>query len=244
MNGLDCLKWLVPGDTDASWQRMTDAAAGMGFDKVVLIVLPFSGASFDLARKWSSGVPGWTALYRQRQFDRVDPMLRHCFRSALPLVWDDALFALPEQRPCYEAAAAYGMRSGVVLPVRGAKGEVGMLLCASTDELAATREHCDRHLAALTLLRDVACEAIAGTRCHAPPDSVPRLSRREVECLRWHAAGKTSWEIGHILNVTESCINFHFMNIRRKFNVSRRHEAVLRAVEWGLISISDVTVPT
>lgn len=119
-----------------------------------------------------------------------------------------------------------------------------MLLCASTDELAATREHCDRHLAALTLLRDVACEAIAGTRCHAPPDSVPRLSRREVECLRWHAAGKTSWEIGHILNVTESCINFHFMNIRRKFNVSRRHEAVLRAVEWGLISISDVTVPT
>ncbi|UTP23755.1 autoinducer binding domain-containing protein [Burkholderia sp. FXe9] len=88
----------------------------------MLIVLPFAGASFDLARKWSSGVPGWTALYRQRQFDRVDPMLRHCFRSALPLVWDDALFALPEQRPCYEAAAAYGMRSGVVLPVRGAKG--------------------------------------------------------------------------------------------------------------------------
>ena len=118
MYGLDCLKWLVPGDTDASWQRMTDAAAGMGFDKVVLIVLPFAGASFDLARKWSSGVPGWTALYRQRQFDRVDPMLRHCFRSALPLVWDDALFALPEQRPCYEAAAAYGMRSGVVLPVQ------------------------------------------------------------------------------------------------------------------------------
>lgn len=62
MKGLDCLKWLVPGDTDASWQRMTDAAAGMGFDKVVLIVLPFTGASFDLARKWSSGVPGWTAL--------------------------------------------------------------------------------------------------------------------------------------------------------------------------------------
>ncbi|POM21350.1 Transcriptional activator protein LasR [Burkholderia cepacia] len=142
-------------------------------------------------------------------------MLRHCFRSALPLVWDDALFALPEQRPCYEAAAAYGMRSGVVLPVRGAKGEVGMLLCASTDELAATREHCDRHLAALTLLRDVACEAIAGTRCHAPPDSVPRLSRREVECLRWHAAGKTSWEIGHILNVTESCIHEHPPQVQR-----------------------------
>ncbi|WP_442878748.1 autoinducer binding domain-containing protein [Burkholderia sp. 1B3(2022)] len=122
MKGLDCLKWLVPGDTDASWQRMTDAAAGMGFDKVVLIVLPFAGASFDLARKWSSGVPGWTALYRQRQFDRIDPMLQHCFRSALPLVWDGALFGLPEQRPCYEAAAAYGMRSGVVLPVRGPKG--------------------------------------------------------------------------------------------------------------------------
>uniref|UniRef100_UPI00163E64C7 autoinducer binding domain-containing protein n=2 Tax=Burkholderiaceae TaxID=119060 RepID=UPI00163E64C7 len=146
-----------------------DAAAGMGFDKVVLIVLPFAGASFDLARKWSSGVPGWTALYRQRQFDRVDPMLRHCFRSALPLVWDGELFALPEQRRCYEAASAYGMRTGVVLPARGAKGEVGMLSCASVDDITTTRARCNRHLAVLTLLRDVACEAIAGTPCHAPP---------------------------------------------------------------------------
>ncbi|MBR8334895.1 autoinducer binding domain-containing protein [Burkholderia ambifaria] len=89
----------------------------------------------------------------------------------MPLVWDGELFALPEQRPCYEAASAYGMRTCVVLPARGAKGEVGMLSWASVDDIATTRARCDRHLAVLTLLHDVACEAIACTRCHVPPDS-------------------------------------------------------------------------
>ena len=74
---------------------------------------------------------------------------------------------------------------------------------------------------------------------HAPfaPPSPVRLTLRENVVLQWSAAGKTSWEIAQILQCSESAVNFHFCNIRRKFGVSSRSAALLKAVSLGLISL-------
>lgn len=242
MNGQnDVLDLLVPTDECALRNRILDATAKMGFDKVVLAVLPSQGVSFCAAHMWSNCAPEWEQRYRERSFDQVDPLLKHCFRSRMPLIWDPAFFVAPAQREFHDEASAFGLNRGVTLPLYGLKGEVGMLTCAVHDEYALTYENCLRSLPRLSLLRDITSEAIGQFGFDIKPGAVPRLSRRETECLRWHAFGKTSWEIGHILNVSESCINFHFNNIRRKFNVSRRHEAVLKAIEWGLLSVTDMT---
>ena len=63
------------------------------------------------------------------------------------------------------------------------------------------------------------------------------LTNRETEVLQWSAAGKSSWEIGRIFNCTEAGVNYHFSNIRRKFGVSSRGSAVLKALELGLIHL-------
>jgi DNA-binding CsgD family transcriptional regulator len=62
-----------------------------------------------------------------------------------------------------------------------------------------------------------------------------KLTTREKEVLQWSAAGKSSWEISRIVCCTESGVNYHFCNIRRKFGVSSRWTAVVRALEQGLI---------
>ncbi|MFD2643549.1 LuxR family transcriptional regulator [Pseudomonas japonica] len=75
---------------------------------------------------------------------------------------------------------------------------------------------------------------------HAPytsPSSI-RLTLREKVVLQWSAAGKTSWEIAHILQCSESAVNFHFCNIRRKFGVTSRSAALLKALSQGLIELS------
>lgn len=64
-----------------------------------------------------------------------------------------------------------------------------------------------------------------------------KLTAREREVLQWSAFGKTSWEIGQIFRCTEAGVNYHFSNIRRKFDVSSRWTAVLKAVEQGLIDL-------
>ncbi|WP_241668541.1 LuxR family transcriptional regulator [Pseudomonas sp. Sample_22] len=63
------------------------------------------------------------------------------------------------------------------------------------------------------------------------------LTSRETEVLQWSAAGKSSWEISQIVNCSEAGVNYHFCNIRRKFGVSSRWTAVVKALEQGLIHL-------
>src|SRR3546814_11241249 len=52
------------------------------------------------------------------------------------------------------------------------------------------------------------------------------LTQREVSCLQWAAIGKTSWEMGLILGLTERTINFHIHNACRKLGVHGRKQAI------------------
>lgn len=65
----------------------------------------------------------------------------------------------------------------------------------------------------------------------------PNLSAKEQEILKWCAIGKSSWEIGRILNCSEAGVNYHFCNIRRKFGVSSRWLALIKAMEMGMIHL-------
>jgi DNA-binding CsgD family transcriptional regulator len=63
----------------------------------------------------------------------------------------------------------------------------------------------------------------------------PKLSERELECLEWVSLGKTSWETGLILGVSERTINFHLLNAARKLNVYGRQAAVAIALRQNLL---------
>jgi LuxR family transcriptional regulator, quorum-sensing system regulator SolR len=53
--------------------------------------------------------------------------------------------------------------------------------------------------------------------------------------LNWTKEGKTAWEIGQILSITERTVNFHVQNILQKFNVANKQSAVLKALQFGMI---------
>lgn len=67
-----------------------------------------------------------------------------------------------------------------------------------------------------------------------------KLTAKETQILMWCFKGKTSWEIARIENCSESTVNFHFANIRRKFDVSTRSSALLKAIESGAIIVDSV----
>jgi DNA-binding CsgD family transcriptional regulator len=62
-----------------------------------------------------------------------------------------------------------------------------------------------------------------------------RVSGRESQVLRWVAAGKSDWEIGMILRISEKTVNFHVQNAKRKLGVGTRIQAVVAAMREGLI---------
>lgn len=69
------------------------------------------------------------------------------------------------------------------------------------------------------------------------------LSDREKACLSWAAIGKSSWEIGRILCISENTVIFHIKNAMRKLGANSRTLAAFKAVELGLIEPASESAP-
>jgi LuxR family transcriptional regulator, quorum-sensing system regulator CviR len=70
----------------------------------------------------------------------------------------------------------------------------------------------------------------------ASPDE-PLLSVREIEVLDWLKHGKSTWDIGTILGISERTVNFHVKNITQKLDAVNRTHAVAVGASLGLIDI-------
>jgi len=66
-------------------------------------------------------------------------------------------------------------------------------------------------------------------------DVTSPLSIREREVLRWVAEGKTSYEIGVILGLTERTINAYVAGAMSKLNASNKTHAAVKALLLGII---------
>ena len=62
------------------------------------------------------------------------------------------------------------------------------------------------------------------------------LSDRELDCLNWTAAGKTSVEIAEIIGLSEHTVNHYLNRATKKLDTVNRTQAVAKALRTGLIS--------
>ncbi|MFM9850905.1 MAG: response regulator transcription factor [Hyphomicrobiaceae bacterium] len=63
------------------------------------------------------------------------------------------------------------------------------------------------------------------------------ISARELECLKWIAEGKTAWEAGVILGISERTVRFHLNAAREKLDCLTTTQAVAKAVAQQLIAL-------
>lgn len=62
-----------------------------------------------------------------------------------------------------------------------------------------------------------------------------RLSKREVECLRWAAVGKTDVEIAMIIRRSCATVRFHIHNAATKLEAVNRSQTVFKATQLGFL---------
>lgn len=61
------------------------------------------------------------------------------------------------------------------------------------------------------------------------------LSEREKEVLRWTGDGKTADDIGQILHLSQSTINFHLRNAMFKLDAPNKTNAIVKAIYLNLL---------
>lgn len=181
----------------------------------------------------------WLERYFEKGYIGIDPVVTHCREHATPLVWnaDGPVGNVGQNHPAFfNDAADFGLKVGISAPVHGLGCQWGLLSVAGSEEKTDRRTQLYQ-LANVQLLATFTHEA--GHRFATTPQTVVtiHLTARELECLRWAAEGKTGWEIGRLLGISERTVVFHVENAAHKLGVFGRRQAVARAIALHLITL-------
>jgi DNA-binding CsgD family transcriptional regulator len=61
------------------------------------------------------------------------------------------------------------------------------------------------------------------------------LTERQREVMRWTAVGKTAFEVGMIVGVTERAVNFHIGRVLSKLGATNKTHAAVMAAVMGIL---------
>lgn len=176
--------------------------------------------------------------YLDEGFYRIDPVLRLTMGGIRPVDWATARELHPESEPLFSAAMRLGLGvDGVTLPLATPTRRLAFLAIhadVSAEEWPAYRRN---HLRDFQLLANLFHASLLenDNRIELSQQGAKTLTHRETEVLGWTAAGKSYWEIGTILGISERTVRFFMTNARRKLNVVSNTQAVAQAVRRDLI---------
>ena len=86
-----------------------------------------------------------------------------------------------------------------------------------------------------TLSRRFIAGYVGAMRTQQRMPSDCKLSKREVECLRWAAIGKTDKEISLILSRSHATVRYHVHRAGEKLNAVNRSQTVFKAGQLGYL---------
>ncbi|MGD1956794.1 MAG: helix-turn-helix transcriptional regulator [Sphingomonadales bacterium] len=129
-----------------------------------------------------------------------------------------------------------GIRSAIIVPVHLPLGQIGAVSLAPRDNREDLADDFQMHANDLQVL---AHRFITGyvkvTRGRSLVPSDCQLTKREVECLRWAAVGKTDREISKILSRSHATIRFHIKYAGEKLNTVNRSQTIFKAAQLGYL---------
>jgi DNA-binding CsgD family transcriptional regulator len=184
--------------------------------------------------------PEFLEIYFANNMQNQDPLVRTHVKRFDVQVWSET-FKTNDANQVLELAGLageYNMRDGLVFGLPEPINSVISFFCMSGAYLKPRKRNITicklaapfLHQAYMQILPDKE-RTVMGTQ------SVPNLSEREKEMMKWLKEGKTNWEISVILNIGESTVKQHFRNIVRKLNASGKGHALAKALKMRIIPL-------
>lgn len=215
-------------------KRMQAAAVASGFEHV-LFGIELRRPFLDPIQHITSGYPdSYQEIYRTKGFISRDPSVAYCQTHTKPLIWGEDMY-LADSYEIMEESTKYGLSHGFSVPVRDGPHVVSMLSLARDKPFESAAEKKLVVDAGIVLAN---CVHVASKNIIVPDVETtlrPKLSRREHECLKWIAEGKSNGVISDLLKISEPTVEFHIRNLFTKLNVATRVQAAVVGVLMGLI---------
>ena len=245
------VEWVAgAADTDQISRRLQGVLAHLGFERFSYVharppigkrirsFVPVGSPSGKPVHEFLATLPdGWVDHYLQHDYGDLDPTFQGAMIRLLPFRWRDIgqrNDLTSGQRRVLNEARDFGISYGATIPIHGPDSGLSALnvTCASERQLDEAFEESFR---ALTWIAVHTHEAFLRLAEDVVEQRRVRLTDRERDCLLWTARGKTAWEVGQILTISEETVLFHLKNATRKLCVFSKHHAVVKAIVQGYI---------
>ncbi|MEL7128280.1 MAG: LuxR family transcriptional regulator [Pseudomonadota bacterium] len=165
---------------------------------------------------------------RARRPDRFirDPVGQYALRSKRPFYWSEAYkHASRAGQAMLDEAREFGMLDGIMFPVH-AFDRVPGGISFSADEVDVSPEQIG-HIELVSMHAYTRLDTLLGP---FPYHVKATLTEREVDVIYFAAGGKTNWEIGQILGITEYTVRDHLKRVQTKLATSNRAHTVAVAI--------------
>ncbi|MCJ8517605.1 DNA-binding CsgD family transcriptional regulator [Pseudorhizobium tarimense] len=170
------------------------------------------------------------AAYDKEGLLAASPVLKRLRESALPFSFN--MEDVTKEHGSNESEKLfrrYGLLRGAHFPVQDGTGLRGSVALAGENLVFDLQQMMELNYIAIHVYETLAQIRSVTVR------ATDTLTERELDCLNWTAAGKTSAEIAEILGLSEHTVNHYLNRAAKKLDTVNRTQAVAKALRTGLI---------
>lgn len=174
----------------------------------------------------------WIELYQHDELYKQDAAATVSHSSTMPVLWTDELY---REAPQFRAAASRcGLRHGWTQSLHDLQHNESQISVARPTGGIDTAELYGKAGSVQWLCHTL--HAVLGEHhLNALCPQQPKMSERELEVLKWSAAGKTAADVACILSLSQSTVNFHIRSVITKTNAANKAGAIAIAALRGWI---------
>lgn len=219
-----------------------DVALELGFHDFALVDhASLTAASAGLVRL-DNYPESWVREMVESGYAADDPVHLASRRSNTGFFWRelDSLMILDRHhRRILARSRRHGLGTGFTVPanVPGEPSASCSFALRLGCEIPARRRSCAELVGAYAL------RAARRLRARLAQPPRPRLSRREVECLRLVAMGKTDWEISRILGLSAETVHQYVKRARAAYDTVSRTQLAIYGLRDSWISFDEAIPP-
>ncbi|GHC80327.1 helix-turn-helix transcriptional regulator [Limoniibacter endophyticus] len=214
-----------------------------GLDYCIAAIIPQTGRLPTSRRRlqshilFSSWPSEWQTQYERARYIQRDPLVKRFQCAPAPFRWsDESVRALINDdlgaATLMDEARDHGLKDGLGFVVDTLDGRRVAVSFAGENADLSPAERSVLNLISVYAVGK-AMEILDGKNRVA--FGLLGLTLREVECLNWASHGKSEWEIGQILAISEHTAEKHLASAKVKLRAATRAQAVSEAMRLGLI---------
>jgi DNA-binding CsgD family transcriptional regulator len=176
----------------------------------------------------------WISRYHDKSYKTIDPAYETISKKARGVNWEDLRGRTSTADRFFDDARSYGIGpNGFSMPIQWGRCGLSVVSFSGNMKEAEWLKYC--HASRLELhivayyLHIALSEKIVATL------TLPQLTNRQLECLKWAAAGKTTWETSQILNIASTTVEFYLEEAKKKLGAVNKVHAACHAVRLGML---------